>query len=126
MGENDEPGALRTRSGRTYGKTSRSPITTGKGSSKGTIRRNGSLPSSPFPSSTTEGMDSEEGQQLSRRLVKKLQDLGSGRGRASVDTCQTLAPYAYRVQTITIKKVLYLTHHRPPVGEWLVTMKEEE
>ena len=111
-GENDEPGALRTRSGRSYGKTSRSPATTGKGGSKGTSKDNISLPSSPLPSSTTEGMDSEEGQQLSRRLVKKLQDLGSGRGRASVDTCQTLAPYA----SIADDYDESLTPNKPPAA----------
>ena len=123
-GENDEPGALRTRSGRSYGKTSRSPVTTGKGGSRGVSKNNVSLPSSPFLLSTTEGMDSEEGQQLSHRLVKKLQDLGSGRGRASVDTCKRWHPMLPLQMIVT--KVLLLTNHSLLVEEQLVTMRGKE
>ena len=43
-----------------------------------------SLPSSPIETST-EGMDSEEGQQLSRRLYKRIDQLGLSKGRSSID-----------------------------------------
>ena len=43
-----------------------------------------SLPSSPIETST-EGMDSEEGQQLSRKLYKHIDQLGLSKGRSSID-----------------------------------------
>ena len=80
-----EPGdeaLTQTHSGRTYTKAS-----VPQPAKKRTIVRVKSLPSSPYGSqveSSTKGMDSEEGQEVSRQLYKRIDQLGLSRGSASL------------------------------------------
>ena len=80
-----EPGddaLTRTCSGRAYSKAlPAQPV------KKRTVVRVKSLPSPPYGSlveSSTEGMDSEEGQEISRQLYKRIDQLGLSKGSASL------------------------------------------
>ena len=76
-GEEDDDTALRTRSGRPYSKTPQLP--TRKSKIKSNVK---SYPGSPVPVETsTEGMDSEEGEKISRKLRERLEEGLNPQGR---------------------------------------------
>ena len=79
-GEEDDDTALRTRSGRPYSKTPQLP--TRKSKIKSNVK---SYPGSPVPVETsTEGMDSEEGEKISRKLRERLEEGLNPQGRFQI------------------------------------------
>ena len=77
----DDEGRLHTRSGKTYasGTAPASKKIMFKGRK---ISSPVSLPSSPIETSTTEGMDSEEGRRISRKVSRQLNQLSLHQGLA--------------------------------------------